>query len=125
MRDNEISGEIVKSVFDIHNEIGPGLLESAYEKVLVYELRRKGLNTYFQVPIPIIIRGIAIEESYRADIIVEDLVIIELKSVELLHPVHFKQLLTYLRLSDIKLGLLINFNVAKVRDGIHRVVNNL
>jgi GxxExxY protein len=125
MTENEIAQIIVDTAYRIHTTIGPGLLESAYEAIFVHELRKRGLRVQRQVGVPIIYEDVAIEEGFRADMIVEDLVIIELKAVERLAPVHKKQLLTYLRLTGKKLGLLINFNEEKIKDGIHRVVNGL
>jgi GxxExxY protein len=125
MYENEISAIIVDCSIKIHKKLGPGLYESVYEYVLNYELNKRGLNTKTQSIIPVYYEGNKIEMGFRADIIVEDKVIIELKSVEVLARVHYKQLLTYLRLSNMKLGLLINFNENLITQGIHRVVNNL
>ena len=125
MRENEISKEIVKAIYKIHNEFGPGLLESVYEELLYTLLKEKGFKVERQVPVLIMYKGRNLGSGYRADLIVEDLVIVEIKSVEDLHPVHFKQLLTYLRLADIHLGILVNFNEAEAKDGIRRIVNNL
>ena len=110
---------------ELHKELGAGLLESAYENPLAYELRKCGLFVEQQIPIPLIYKEIKMDCGYRLDLRVENKVIIEIKSVELLAPVHFAQTLTYLRLSGCKLGLLINFNTVKLKDGIHRIVNNL
>jgi GxxExxY protein len=112
-------------VLQDHTGLGPGLLESVYEVVLAKELIKRGIRVQRQVPVPIQWDGEVFTEGFRADLIVEDLVIIELKSIESLAKVHFKQLLTYLRLTDRKLGLLINFNEALIKDGIKRVVNGL
>jgi GxxExxY protein len=109
----------------IHRSLGPGLLESVYEAVLSHELSRRGLGFVRQQDIPVIYDSVRIEIGFRADLIVEDKVIVEIKSVEVLAPVHSRQLLTYLRLADKRLGLLINFNVALIKDGISRVVNGL
>ena len=106
-------------------QIGPGLLESAYENALAYELRSLGLEVSQQVPMPFVYKDIQLEIGYRIDIIVENKVILEIKSVENLAPVHYSQLLTYLKLSDKRLGLLINFNSKLIKDSIHRIVNNL
>jgi GxxExxY protein len=103
----------------------PGLLESVYETVLAYELDRRGLRIVRQQPIPVVYENVRIDTGFRTDLIVEDKVIVEVKSVELLAPVHKKQLLTYLRLADKRLGLLINFQVALIKDGITRIVNGL
>lgn len=125
MHENTIATTIVNSSFKIHKALGPGLFESVYEEVLAYELSKEGLDVKRQHTIPVIYEGIKLELGFKADIIVNDKVIIELKSVEKIQPVHPKQLLTYLRLTNMKLGLLINFNEALIRDGIQRIVNNL
>ena len=125
MTENEIATEIVHAAFKIHTTLGPGLLESVYETVLSYELSRGGLSVVRQQALPVVYDEIKLDEGYRADIIVESKVIIELKSVEFLAPVHKKQLLTYLRLADKRLGLLINFGEALIKDGITRIVNKL
>ena len=125
MTENEIAKIIVDAAFQIHKRLGPGLLETVYEVVLAHVLSRRGLKVERQVPMAIVFDGIKFDEGFRADLIVEDKVIIELKSVEKVIPVHKKQLLTYLRLTDKKLGLLINFGSELIRDGISRVVNNL
>ncbi|BAZ81059.1 GxxExxY protein [Sphaerospermopsis kisseleviana CS-549] len=125
MIENEITGVIVNVAYKVHTTLGPGLLESVYETVMDVELRRRKLQVRKQVVIPITYEGVVLEEGFRADLIVEDKVIVELKSVENLNPVHHKQLLTYLRLADKKVGLIINFNVKLIKDGISRVVNNL
>ncbi len=125
MNENEISKIIVNTAFKIHNQYGPGLFESVYEELLTYELAREGLNIRNQIPIPLIHETIRLDAGFRADIIVENKVLIEVKSIEAIAPVHQKQVLTYLRLADIRLGLLINFNVALIKDGIQRIVNNL
>jgi GxxExxY protein len=109
----------------IHRSLGPGLLESVYEAVLSYELERRGLRIVRQQEIPVVYENVRIEIGFRADLIADDKVIVEIKSVEALAPVHGRQLLTYLRLADKRLGLLINFNVALIKDGISRVVNGL
>jgi GxxExxY protein len=123
--ENEIAKIVVDSAFKIHTTLGPGLLESVYESVLSYELEKRGLKVERQKPLPVIYESIKIDEGYRADIVVEGKVIVELKSVELVAPVHKKQLLTYLRLLDARLGLLINFGSALIKNGIPRVVNKL
>jgi len=125
MTENEIARQVVDSAYRIHTTFGPGLLESVYDTVLTYELGRRGLRTVRQQAIPIIYEGIRIDAGFRADLIVEDKVIVEIKSLELLAPVHRKQLLTYLRLADKRLGLLINFHVVLIKDGISRIVNGL
>jgi len=125
MTENEISRLIVESALKVHRALGPGLLESAYEECLYYELKKCGLNVLKQKPLPLIYEEVKLEIGYRVDLMVEDKVIIEIKSVETLHDVHLAQILTYLKLSDCKLGLLINFNVSLIKNGIRRVVNNL
>ncbi|WP_066381399.1 GxxExxY protein [Anabaena sp. CA = ATCC 33047] len=125
MIENEISGLVVDAAYKVHTSLGPGLLESVYESVMDFELRRRKLKVDRQVVIPVFYEGVRLDEGFRADLIVEDQVIVELKSVEVVHPVHKKQLLTYLRLANKRVGLLINFNVTLIKDGISRVVNNL
>ncbi|MEL6441454.1 MAG: GxxExxY protein [Cyanobacteria bacterium J06621_8] len=125
MRENEISKEIVDAAYKIHTSLGAGLLESVYEAVMAYELGKRGLKFERQKPIPVVYEGRHLGEGFRADFIVENLVIIELKSVESIAPVHKKQLLTYLRLTNKNLGLLINFNTDLIKNGITRIVNNL
>lgn len=125
MHENEISGVILDSALQVHRTLGPGLLESVYEAVLAYELEKRGLHVRRQVPIPVIYEAIHIGEGFRADLLVEGKVIVELKSIEEVAPVHKKQLLTYLRLCGLHLGLLINFNVDLLKQGFHRVVDNL
>jgi GxxExxY protein len=125
MNENAIAREIVDAAFRIHNALGPGLLESVYEAVLAFELDRRGLSVARQQPIPVVYESIRIDTGFRADLVGEEKVIVEVKSVELLAPVHKKQLLTYLRLADKRLGLLINFHVTFIRDGITRIVNGL
>jgi GxxExxY protein len=123
MTENAIAKEIVDAAYRIHTALGPGLLESVYDAVLAYELDRRGLRTVRQQPIPVVYESVRIDNGFRADLIVEDKVIVEIKSVEMLAPVHKKQLLTYLRLTDKRLGLLINFQVVLIKDGITRIVN--
>jgi GxxExxY protein len=125
MNGNELSKIIVDCCFKIHNKLGAGLLESVYEEVLSYELSRNQLQYERQKFIPITYDGIQMDMGFRADIIVENKVIVEIKSVELLLPVHHKQLITYLKLTNLKLGLLVNFNVNLIKDGIKRIVNKL
>ncbi len=125
MKENDLSAIIVDCCFRIHNRLGPGLLESVYEEVLCYELIEAGLNFTRQSRIPVYYNELILELGFRADVIVEDKVIIEIKSVENIAPVHKKQLLTYLKLTGLKLGLLVNFNEALIKDGICRIVNNL
>jgi len=125
MDENELSKIIVDSCYKIHTELGPGLLESVYEEVLCYELKINNLNFKRQVDISIKYKSIIFKIGFRADIIVENKVILELKSVETIMPIHKKQLLTYLKLTGLKLGLLINFNENLIKDGIARIVNKL
>jgi GxxExxY protein len=125
MTENEVAKEIVNAAYRIHTTLGPGLLESVYEATLAYELEKHGLQVVRQQPIPVVYESVRLDMGFRADLIVGGKVIVELKSVEAISPVHRKQLLTYLRLSDKRLGLLINFNVELIRDGITRVVNRL
>lgn len=125
MTENDISYRIRGCVFNVYNKLGPGLLESAYEAALRYELDKYGLRVSAQVPLPMIYESIRIDISYRVDLLVENKIIIEIKSVEHLLPVHHKQLITYLKLSGLKLGLLINFNADDISKSIFRKVNNL
>lgn len=125
MRENEIATEVINLAIKIHRELGPGLLESAYEECLDYELRFAKISFRRQIYVPLIYEEIKIEKAYKIDFLVEEKVILELKSVENLLDVHKAQLLTYLRLTDKKLGLLINFNKVLLKSGIIRVVNNL
>jgi GxxExxY protein len=125
MHENEIAKLIVNAAYKIHTSLGPGLLESVYEAVMVYELKKLRLVAARQVSIPVIYEEIAFDEGFRADLVVADKVIVELKSIERVAPVHKKQLLTYLRLADKRLGLLINFGEALIKNGITRIVNRL
>lgn len=123
MNENETSFCIRKSIFEIYNELGPGLLEKVYEKTLAYDLQSKGLKLKTQVPIPIKFKELKIDSSFIADIIVEDKVIIEIKSIEEISNVHHKQLLTYLKLTNLKLGILVNFNTDYIDKSIYRKIN--
>lgn len=125
MNENEISYQIIGAALKVHRLVGPGLLESAYEAALAYELKKLDLCVEQQVALPFVYEEIRLEAGYRVDLMLNRLVIVEIKSVENLLPVHHAQVLTYLRLSEIKLGLLINFNAVILKDGIHRIVNNL
>jgi GxxExxY protein len=125
MTENEISRQIVDAAFQIHTRLGPGLLESVYEVLMAHELRKRGLRAERQVPVRIAYDGIVFDEGFRADLIVEDLVIVELKSVERTAPVHGKQVLTYLRLTGKRLGMLVNFGEALIKHGIERVANGV
>lgn len=122
---NEISGTVIDTAMSIHRELGPGLLEAVYESVLYHELQQRGYHVRRQVAIPIRYKNQEFDEGFRADIMVQDKVILELKSVEKMNVVHKKQLLTYLRLSGLKVGLLLNFGAALMRQGITRIVNDL
>ena len=125
MRENEIAKVVVDVAYQIHSRLGPGLLESVYEAVMLHEIRKRGPQVDSQVPIPVVWESVKLEVGFRADLVVERKVVVELKSVELIAPVHKKQLLTYLRLADCRLGFLINFGAELIKNGISRVVNNL
>jgi len=125
MTENEIGKVVIDSAIAVHRELGPGLLESVYEVILAHKLRQRGLRAERQVPIPIVYQGLQLDEAFRADILVEDKVIVELKSVEQLARVHKKQLQTYLRLTGFKLGFLLNFGEDLMKKGITRAVNGL
>ena len=125
MDENELSKIIVNSCFKIHSRLGPGLLESVYEAILFHELNKFGLKVERQKQIPVVWEDIYLDIGFRLDLIIENKVIIEIKSVEQISNVHLKQVLTYLRVTDLKLGLLINFNEALIKNGIKRVVNGL
>lgn len=124
MKVRDITYEIINCAYEVHNYLGPGLLESVYQKALVHELELRGYEVSSEVPVDIEYKGINVGDNLRLDILVEDEVVVELKSVENVQPVHKKQLLTYLKLLDLQVGLLINFNVALLREGITRIVNN-
>lgn len=123
--ENELSKIIVDCAFKVHKNLGPGLLESSYEECLMYELIKAGLFIEKQKALPLVYEEVKLEVGYRIDILVENKVVIEIKAVEVLNDVHLAQILTYLKLSGCKLGLLINFNVSLIKNGIKRVVNNL
>jgi len=123
--ENKLATAILDQAFKIHTELGPGLLESVYEKCLQYELVQTGLRAETQVPVPMNYKTIRFDAGFRIDLKVENKVLVEIKAIENLAPVHFAQTLTYLKMSNIKLGLLINFNNKFLKDGIHRIVNNL
>ncbi len=125
MTENEIARILVNIFLKVHQTLGPGLLESVYEAAICYELDKAGISYKRQPGIGVIYDEIKMDLGFRADIIVEEKVIVELKSIEALAPIHHKVLLTYLRLSEMKLGLLVNFNVLLIKDGIHRIANNL
>lgn len=125
MTENEIGKIVVDAAVSVHRDLGPGLLETVYEAVFAHVLRKRGLAVERQVPVPIEYRGIRFDEAFRADIIIEGKVIVELKSVETVNNTHKKQLLTYLRLTGLRLGYLLNFGEALMKDGITRTVNRL
>jgi GxxExxY protein len=125
MDENDLSGVIIGCGMRVHTALGPGLLESVYEECLCYELGKKGLNVGKQVPLPLIYEEVQLDCVYRLDLIVENKVIIEVKSVESINPIHSVQLLTYLKLANCKLGLILNFNVLHLKEGIKRVANKL
>ena len=125
MNENELSYKIIGAAMELHKSLGPGLLESVYEVALAYDLKEIGLEVKTQVPMPLVYKEVKQEIGYRIDLLVENKVILEIKSIENLAPVHFAQTLTYLKLADKKLALLINFNTKLLKDGIHRIVNNL
>jgi GxxExxY protein len=125
MTENELSYKIIGVAIEIHKTLGPGLLESAYESALVYDLTKLGFDLKQQIPMPFVYKGVKQNVGYRIDLLINNLVLIEIKSIEKLAPVHFAQTLTYLKLSKLKLGLLINFNSKLLKNSIHRVVNNL
>lgn len=120
---NIISGQIIKGAIEVHKHLGPGLLESTYEGCLLHELADSGLSVQSQVPFPVKYKGKSIDIGYRVDLLVEGLVVVELKSVERLLPIHSAQILTYLKLGNLKIGLLINFNTQRIKDGIRRFIN--
>lgn len=124
-RENEVAKEIVDVAYKVHRTLGPGLLESAYEAIMVHELRKRGLAVEVQVFVPVVYESVRLDAGFRADIIVEDVVIVELKSLEKVAPVHKRQLTTYLRLAGKRLGLLINFGDKLIKDGITRIVNGM
>ena len=125
MTENQVATEIVDVAFKLHHSYGPGLFESVYETIMAYELMKRGLKVRRQQAIPVVHETVRMEIGFRADLIVENKVVVEIKSIEAMSPVHRKQLLTYLRLTDTRLGLLINFNVELIKNGISRVVNGL
>jgi GxxExxY protein len=124
MHENELTYKIRGAIFKVYNALGPGLLESSYEAALAYELINSGLNVRQQVGLPMVYEKLKMDVGYRIDLLVENKVIVEVKSVENLAEVHFKQLITYLRLSNLKVGLLVNFNSENISNSIHRKVND-
>ena len=125
MNENELSKHIVDAAYEIHRTLGPGLLESVYEECMGRELSLRGISFKKQLSIPVKYKGLNLDCGLRLDLLVDDLVIVEIKAIEKVAPVHKAQLLTYLKITNIRLGLVINFNVELIRDGIHRVVNGL
>jgi len=125
MTENDISNKIIGLAINVHQSLGPGLLESAYKECLYYKIIKSGLNAEKEKPMPLIFEEIRLDCGYRIDILVENKVVVELKSVDALNDVHFAQTLTYMKLGNYKLGLLINFNVTLLKDGIRRIVNNM
>ena len=125
MNENEISYLVRKCIFNVYNKLGPGLLESVYQRILIYELEENGLDVKSELILPIVYNEKVFNVNFRIDILVEDKVILELKSVKELEPIHYKQLQTYLKLSGKKLGILVNFNTINILEGIKRVANNL
>ena len=125
MTENELSKIVFNCALKVHQNLGPGLLESAYEECLFYELMKTGLDIQKQKALPLVYEEVKLDIGYRIDIIIENKLILEIKSVEVLNDIHFAQLLTYLKLTNCKLGMLINFNVLLIKNGIKRVVNNL
>jgi GxxExxY protein len=125
MRENELSGLVIGAAIDVHSVLGPGMLEAVYANALAYEIRQLGLDVRQEVRYPLIYKGVEINVAFRADIVVEDKLILEIKSVERMHEIFLLQTLTYLKVSGLKLGLLINFNNKLLKDGIHRVVHKL
>jgi GxxExxY protein len=125
MTENEIATLVLDIAFKIHRKYGPGLFESVYEEIFCYELSKKEIFFTRQQAIPLIHEEVKLEVGFRADVIIENKVIVEIKSIEALADIHYKQVLTYLKLSGLKLGLLINFNVVLLKDGIHRIANKL
>jgi GxxExxY protein len=124
MEHNELSGKIIGAAVEVHKHLGPGLLEGVYRDCLVHELRMRQLKLEREINLPLRYKGIAFDTAYRADLVVEKSLIVELKAIDQLLPLHTAQLLSYLRMSGLKLGLLINFNATKLVDGVRRVVNN-
>lgn len=125
MTENQISSKIIGAAIEVHKQLGPGLLESTYETCLAFELNQFGLKVERQIALPVVYKDVKLNAGYRIDLLVENKVIVEVKSVDSLADIHTAQLLTYLKLKDLKLGLLINFNSVKVIDGLKRIVNNL
>lgn len=125
MTENELSYKIIGAALELHRNLGVGLLENTYETALAYELKKLGIAVEQQVTLPLIYKEVTIENAYKIDLVIEGKVIVEIKSVIEIHPIFQAQLLTYLKLAHMKLGLLINFNILLIKHGIHRIVNNL
>lgn len=123
LTENEISSKVLKAAIEVHKELGPGLLEAIYENCLAFELKEMGLKVKQQEPLPVIYKGNVMDFGYRLDLLIEDKIIVEVKAVEKLNDVHLAQLLTYLKLTKNKLGLLINFNESLLKKGVRRVIN--
>ena len=123
MTENEISNKIIGCAIDVHKQLGPGLLESAYQECLFYELQQAGLKVEKEKPMPIVYKEVKLDHGYRIDLLVEEKVVIEIKTVETLNDVHTAQVLTYLRLGNYKLGLLLNFQVSMLKNGMKRIIN--
>ena len=123
MIENDLSSKIIGCAIEVHKQLGPGLLESAYQECLLYELKNKGLKVQKEKPMPIVYKDVKLDHGYRIDLLVEDKVVIEIKTVEILNDVHTAQVLTYLKLRNYKLGLLLNFHVSILKNGIKRVIN--
>ena len=122
---NRLSSETIGAAIEVHRNLGPGLLESAYESCLSWELRQRGLHVENQVPVTIRYKGLALDEGYRIDLLVEGKLILELKSIDKVQPIHMAQVLTYLKMTGLKMALILNFNVLLMRSGIKRIVNQL
>lgn len=122
---NRLSSESIGAAIEVHRNLGPGLLESAYESCLSWELRQRGLDVQNQVPVPIHYKGITLDEGYRIDLLVEGKLLLELKSIDKMQPIHTGQVLTYLKMTGLKMALILNFNVLLMRSGIKRIVNQL
>ncbi len=123
MQENEITSHIIGAAIDVHKQLGPGLLESAYEKCLIYELEQRGLKVESQVTLPVVYKDVKLDAGYRLDLLVEGKIVVEIKSVDYMADIYLAQILTYLKLGEYRLGLLINFNVTKLVDGLKRVIN--
>ena len=125
MTENEISSKVIGAAIEVHASLGPGLLESAYQECLYYKIGQTGLQVMKEQPMPLVFEGVKLECGYRVDLLVENKLVVEIKSVEALNDIHLAQTLTYLKLGDYKLGLLINFNVSLLRNGIKRIINGI